>query len=60
MASIEVSLSTTLKKAKKSSTPVIPSSPQPTMITQNKIITPIKGNGYMTDNPDKENIVRNK
>ncbi|KAE9530596.1 hypothetical protein AGLY_011058 [Aphis glycines] len=59
MASIEVSLSTTLKKAKKSSTPVIPSSPQPAMITQNKIITPIKGNGYMTDNHDKENITRN-
>ncbi|XP_060842856.1 uncharacterized protein LOC132923067 isoform X2 [Rhopalosiphum padi] len=58
MASIEVSLSTTLKKTKKSSTPVIPSSPQPAMITQ-KTITPVKGNGYMTDNHDKENIARN-
>ncbi|XP_025206718.1 uncharacterized protein LOC112602709 isoform X2 [Melanaphis sacchari] len=58
MASIEVSLSTTLKKTKKSSTPVIPNSPQPTMITQ-KTVTPVKGNGYMTDNHDKENIARN-
>lgn len=59
MASIEVSLSTTLKKQKKSSTPVIPSSPQPATITQ-KTITPVKSNGYMTDNHDKENIARNK
>lgn len=59
MASIEVSLSSTLKKTKKSSTPVIPTSPQPAMITQ-KIITPVKSNGYMTDNHDKENITRNK
>lgn len=60
MASIEVSLSTTtLKKSKKSSTPIIPSSPQPVMLTQ-KTITPVKSNGYTTDNHDKENIVRNK
>lgn len=58
MASIEVSLSTTLKKTKKSSTPIIPSSPQPAIIAQ-KTITPVKSNGYMTDNHDKENIARN-
>ncbi|XP_003241879.1 uncharacterized protein LOC100575278 [Acyrthosiphon pisum] len=58
MASIEVSLSTTLKKTKKSSTPIIPSSPQPPTIAQ-KTITPVKINGYMTDNHDKENIARN-
>lgn len=55
MASIEVSLSATLKKPKKSLTLVIPNSPQ----TQ-KTITPVKSNGYMTDNHDKENIARNK
>jgi hypothetical protein len=59
MASIEVSLSTTLKKPKKSLTPVIPSSPQTTMLTQ-KTIAPVKSNGYVTDNLDKENITRNK
>lgn len=59
MASIEVSLSATLKKTKKSSTPVMPSSPQPVTLTQ-KNVTPIKSNGYITDNHDKENIARNK
>jgi len=60
MASIEVSLSTTLKKPKKSLTPVIPNSPQPTMPIQ-KPVTPVKTNGYMTDNVhDKENFARNK
>lgn len=61
MASIEVSLSTTLKKPKKSLTPVIPNSPQPPILTQ-KTITPVKSNDYMniTDNHDKENVVRNK
>lgn len=55
MASIEVSLSATLKKPKKSSTPVLPGSPQPAILTQ-KALTPIKCNGYTTDNHDKENI----
>lgn len=59
MASIEVSLSTTLKKAKKSSTPGIPGSPLPPAVAQ-KPGTPVKCNGYVTDNhADKENISRN-
>ncbi|VVC24273.1 Hypothetical protein CINCED_3A015174 [Cinara cedri] len=56
MASIEVSLSATLKKPKKSLTPVIPNSPQPVM---QKNVVSVKSIGYMTDNHDKENIARN-
>lgn len=59
MASIEVSLSATLKKPKKSLTPVVPNSPQTVMLTQ-KSMVPVKSNGYMTDIHDKENIARNK
>ncbi|XP_050534248.1 uncharacterized protein LOC126901653 isoform X2 [Daktulosphaira vitifoliae] len=70
MANIEVSLSTTLKKPKKSFTPIIPNNsqptPPPTVIhgSQKNTTTPTKTmNGYMlkstNNNYDKENFNHN-